>query len=153
MREGTMARHVFFSFHYQRDVWRITQIRNLGEIVGNGAAGFHDRSLWEEAKSKGDSVVKKLIDDALHGTSVTVVFIGSQTAGRKFINYEIEKSVARGNGLVGIQINGLKDKDGTTDPVGATPSLLIQNRTPIYKYVDSQQLKNRIEEAAKAVGK
>jgi hypothetical protein len=148
-----MTRHVFFSFHYQRDVWRINQIRNLGEIVGNAAAGFHDKSLWEEAKAKGDSAVKKLIDDALHGTSVTVVFIGSQTAGRKFINYEIEKSIARGNGLVGIQINGLKDKDGNTDPLGATPALLIQNRTPIYKYADSATLKKRIEEAATAAGK
>jgi len=148
-----MARHVFFSFHYQRDVWRINQIRNLGEIVGNAAAGFHDKSLWEEAKKKGDVVIKKMIDDALHGTSVTVVFIGLETAGRKFINYEIAKSVERGNGLVGIQINQLKDKDGMTDPVGTTPALLVQQRTPIYRYVDSTQLKTRIEEAARAVGK
>ena len=35
-----MARRVFFSFHYQRDVWRINQIRNLHEIVGCAAAGF-----------------------------------------------------------------------------------------------------------------
>jgi hypothetical protein len=148
-----MARHVFFSFHYQRDVWRINQIRNLGEVVGNAAAGFHDKSLWEEARIKGDAAVKKMIDDALHGTSVTVVFIGSQTAGRKYINYEIEKSIARGNGLVGIQINALKDKDGNTDPVGSTPALLTQNKTPVYKYLDTATLKMRIEEAAKAAGK
>jgi MTH538 TIR-like domain (DUF1863) len=148
-----MTRHVFFSFHYQRDIWRINQIRNLGEIVGNAAAGFHDKSLWEEAKTKGDAAVKKMIDDAMHGTSVTVVFIGSQTAGRKFINYEIEKSIARGNGLVGIQINALKDKDGSTDPVGSTPALLVQNKTPVFKYVDTETLKKRIEEAAIAAGK
>lgn len=45
-----MARRVFFSFHYQRDIWRVNQIRNIGEIVGTAAVGFHDASLWEEAK-------------------------------------------------------------------------------------------------------
>ena len=24
-----MARRVFFSFHYQRDIWRVNQIRNI----------------------------------------------------------------------------------------------------------------------------
>jgi len=78
-----MARSVFFSFHYQRDIVRVNQIRNLPEVVDKAAAGFKDSSLWEEAKKKSDEAVKKLIDDGLHGTSVTVVCIGAQTAGRK----------------------------------------------------------------------
>lgn len=65
-----MARRVFFSFHYQRDIWRVNQIRNIGEIVGTAAVGFHDASLWEEAKKKGDTAIKKMIDDALLNTSV-----------------------------------------------------------------------------------
>jgi len=68
--EGNMARRVFFSFHYQRDIWRVNQIRNIGEIVGTAAVGFHDASLWEEAKKKGDTAIKKMIDDALLNTSV-----------------------------------------------------------------------------------
>src|ERR1700687_3556392 len=84
-----MTRHVFFSFHYQRDIVRVNQIRILPEVIDEAAAGFKDSSLWEEAKKKGDDAVKKLIDDGLRGTSVTVVCIGNKTAGRKFINYEI----------------------------------------------------------------
>lgn len=148
-----MARRVFFSFHYQRDIWRINQIRNLHEIVGCAAAGFQDASLWEEAKKKGDAGIKKMIDTALERTTVTVVFIGYQTAGRKFINYEIEKSIARGNALVGIQIHDLKDKNGNTDPAGATPTLLTQHGASVYKYVDSDKLAARIEEAATKAGK
>jgi len=148
-----MARRVFFSFHYQRDVWRINQIRNLDQIVGCAAAGFQDASLWEEAKKKGDAAIKRMIDDALDRTTVTVVFIGYQSAGRKYIDYEINQSIARGNGLVGIQINHLKNKDGQTDPVGATPSILTTKKIPIYKYVDGEKLAARIEEAAKAAGK
>jgi len=148
-----MARRVFFSFHYQRDIWRINQIRNLHEIVGCAAAGFQDASLWEEAKKKSDAEIKKMIDSALERTTVTVVFIGAQTAGRKFINYEIEKSIARGNGLLGVQINHLKDRTGNTDPVGATPAMLTKHGAPVYKYVDGDKLAARIEEAAKKAGK
>jgi hypothetical protein len=148
-----VARRAFFSFHYQRDVWRVNQIRNLPEIVGSAAAGFQDASLWEEAKKKGDAAIKKMIDDALYNTSVTVVFIGHKTAGRKYINYEIQKSLERGNGLVGIQIHHLKDRSGNTDPVGDIPSLITNKNVPVYKYVDGVKLATRIEEAAKRAGK
>ena len=148
-----MARRVFFSFHHQRDVWRISQIRDLPEVIGTAAVGFQDASLWEETKRKGDAVIKRMIDSALYNTSVTVVFIGNKTAGRKFINYEIAKSVARGNGLVGIQIHHLKNQEGKTDTVGSTPSLLISIGVPIYKYTDQDALKRYIEAAAKKIGK
>jgi len=148
-----MARRVFFSFHYQRDIWRVNQIRSIPNITGCSAAGFQDASLWDEAKKKSDAAIKKLIDDGLSNTSVTVVCIGSKTAGRKYINYEIQQSIKRGNGIVGIQINHLKDKDGNTDPVGSDPSGIESNGYTIYKYVDHEKLANRIEEAAKAAGK
>jgi hypothetical protein len=153
-----MARHVFFSFHYQRDIVRVNQIRNLPEIVDEAAAGFKDSSLWEEAKRKSDDAVKKLIDVGLIGTTVTVVCIGNKTAGRKFINYEIQKSIDRGNGILGVQIHHLKNFAGETDPAGETPSLLkpslLRNRDySIYKYVDHTQLKTWIDAAAKAAGK
>lgn len=32
-----MARTVFFSFHYQRDIWRVNQIRSIPNITGNAA--------------------------------------------------------------------------------------------------------------------
>jgi len=148
-----MARRVFFSFHYQRDVWRVNQIRNIHNVIGTAAAGFQDASLWEEAKKKGDSAIKKLIDKGLENTSVTVACIGYKTAGRKYINYEINQSLERGNGLVGIQIHHLKDKDGKTDPMGDIPPKIEKSGCKVYKYVDSDKLANRIEEAAKTAGK
>jgi hypothetical protein len=148
-----MARSVFFSFHYQRDIVRVNQIRNLPQIIDRAAAGFTDSSLWEEAKSKSDESVKKLIDEGLHGTSVTVVCIGSQTAGRKFINYEIQKSIDRGNGILGVQIHHLKKFNEPIDPVGATPALLTKHNYPIYKYDDHTKLKAWIEAAAVKAGK
>ncbi len=148
-----MARRVFFSFHYQRDVWRVNQIRNIPNITSCAAAGFQDASLWEEAKKKSDEAVKKLINDGLENTSVTVVCIGAKTAGRKYINYEIEQSMNRGNGIVGIQIHHLKDNHGNTDSFGETPYKLESNNYKVYKYVDHEKLANRIEEAARDAGK
>jgi hypothetical protein len=129
-----MARRVFFSFHYQRDVWRTNVVRNSGIVEGSAAAGFHDASLWEEAKKKGDDAVKKLIDKGLEGTSVTVVLIGAQTAQRKFVNYEIEQSIAQGNGLLGIYISGIKDSNGNTDTQGAAPARLLLASAPCYTW-------------------
>jgi hypothetical protein len=148
-----MARRVFFSFHYQRDIWRINQIRSIPNITGCAAAGFQDASLWEEAKKKGDASIKKMIDDALYNTSVTVVFIGNQTANRKYIKYEIEQSIARGNGVVGIQIHHLKNQNGETDEPGNIPKLLEDNGFKVYKYVDYDILAARIEETSKNAGK
>lgn len=148
-----MARHVFFSFHYQRDIVRVNQIRNLPEIVDESAAGFKDSSLWEETKKKSDDAIKKLIDAGLHGTSVTVVCIGNKTSGRKFINYEIQKSLDRGNAVIGVQIHHLKNFDGEVDTAGETPALLTKNSCKIYKYDDHPKLKSWVEAAAKAAGK
>lgn len=148
-----MARRVFFSFHYQRDIWRVNQIRNIPEIIGTAAAGFKDASLWEEAKKKGDETIKRMIREGLNNTSVTVVFIGQATAGRKFINYEIEQSIERGNGIVGIQIHELKNHKGETDGVGTTPPQIQKAGFKVYKYLNMEKLAERIEEAARLAGK
>jgi hypothetical protein len=147
-----MARTVFFSFHYQRDIWRANVVRNSGVVIGQAAAGFKDASLWEEAKKKGDHVIQKMIDDALVGTSVTVVLIGAKTAGRKFINYEIDKSIERGNGILGIHIHNIKDQWGYTDTKGEVPSKLVKGGYSVYTWpFDSDQFAAWIEEAYQKV--
>jgi hypothetical protein len=129
-----MARKVFFSFHYQRDLWRVNVVRNSGVIDGVSAAGFYDASLWEDAKRSGVDAVKRLINDGLKGTSVTAVLIGAETARRKYVSYEIERSIALGNGLLGVRINNIKDKDGRTDPPGLIPEALTMAGAPVYTY-------------------
>lgn len=148
-----MARHVFFSFHYQRDVFRVNQIRSITNVIPESAAGFRDASLWEEAKRKGDDAIKRMIDTALYGTSVTVVCIGAATAGRKYINYEIRESIARGNGILGLRINNLVGHDRMQDPQGDIPNLLTQINAPIYLYTGHNDLSGWIERAAIMAGR
>src|SRR6266404_6078778 len=143
-----MARKVFFSFHYERDIWRTNVVRNSGVVEGSAAAGFYDASLWEETKKKGDAEVKKLIDKGLIGTSVTVVLIGAETAQRKFVIYEIEQSIARGNGLLGIYISGIKDSKANTDMQGSAPSKLIEAGAPCH-YWDKDKFGDWVEAAYK----
>jgi hypothetical protein len=116
-----MARRTFFSFHYGPDCWRAAQVRNSWVTQDRIAAGFFDSAEWEEVKRKADSDIEKWIDKQLEGTSVTVVLIGTNTAGRKWIDYEIKSSRKRGNGLVGIYIHNKKNSKGLTSSKGINP--------------------------------
>ncbi|MCD9509663.1 TIR domain-containing protein [Photobacterium phosphoreum] len=147
-----MARRVFFSFHYKY-VWKVNQVRSMPNITGTAAAGFQDASLWEEAKLKGDKEIKKMIDDGLKNTSVTVVFVTYGTSTRKYINYEIDQSLAKGNGLVAVQIHHLKDSNGETGSPGAIPAQIEANGFKAYKYTNKEALARWIEEAATLAGK
>lgn len=117
-----MTKRVFFSFHYQRDIWRVNQVRNSYQVrPGNETANFWDNSLWEKAKLQGDAAIQKLIDDGLKNSSVTAVLIGYETFGRRWVEYEIIESWKRGNGLLGIYIHQLKNREGYTDYKGRNP--------------------------------
>lgn len=147
-----MARRAFFSFHYKH-VWKVNQIRSMTNIIGTSAAGFQDASLWEATKQQSDKAIKALIDKGLNNTSVTVVCVTNGIANRKYINYEINQSLARGNGLVAVQIHHLKDQYGNTGSAGAIPSQIAANGFKAYKYSTKESLAKWIEEAAKIAGK
>ncbi len=147
-----MARRTFFSFDYCH-VWKVNQIRNMPEVLGTAAAGFVDASIWEEAKKKGDKTIKAMIDAALRNTSVTLVCVTYGTEQRKYIHYEIAQSLARGNGVVAVQIHHLKDQYGHTGSPGATPYRIEANGFKSYKYTSPTRLQAWIEEAAEIAGK
>lgn len=117
-----MPRRVFFSFHYQRDIWRVNVVRNHAKLKsGYQESGYWDCSLWESTKRTGENSLKRLINSGLQNTSVTVVLIGTETSERKWVKYEIEKSCERGNGMLGIYIHNIKDRTGKTDLKGRNP--------------------------------
>ncbi|HEC61218.1 MAG TPA: TIR-like domain-containing protein [bacterium] len=117
-----MTRKVFFSFHYERDIWRSNQVRNSWVTKPDRKeAGFWDSASWEEVKKKGDAAIGKWIREQMKGTSVTVVLIGAKTSERKYVGYEIRHSAEKKNGLIGIYIHNIKDKDSSTDTKGKDP--------------------------------
>ena len=109
-----MSRNIYFSFHYQDVVdFRANVVRNSGKFR-KGGGGFRDGSIWEDYPIKKVKEIKGLIDYELQGKSVNCVLIGSETYNRRWVRYEIIKSFAMGKGLVGININWIKDKYGKT---------------------------------------
>ena len=100
-----MARRVYFAFDY-RDVFAVNQIRRSGQFVGVAVAGFADASQWEALKNKSDLAIQRAIDASLTNTSVTVVCVGSRTASRRWVKYELRESIARGKGILGVYLPG-----------------------------------------------
>ena len=122
MRKAETTRYVYFAFHYQRDIWRVQQVKNHWVTKEtHKAAGFFDGSLEEKAKTEGDAAVKRLINKGMNGASVTCVLIGAETLNRRWVQYEIFNSIEEGMGVFGVRIHGLKNKEGKTDSFGVNP--------------------------------
>jgi len=115
-----VARKCFYSFHYEPDNWRASTVRQIGSIEGNQPATDND---WESIAHgpNHDARIQQWISSQLRGRSCTIVLVGSGTAKRKWINYEIIKSWTDGLGVIGIRISGLKDRFGQTASVGENP--------------------------------
>ena len=107
-----MARRTFFSFKYKDDVSRAMVVRNSWVTQGHEAAGFVDAADFEKIKRGGDPAIQRWIDGQLNGTSVTVVLVGALTCSSRWVKYEIDKSKAIGNGLLGIDIGGIGNLQG-----------------------------------------
>jgi hypothetical protein len=116
-----MAKRVFFSFHYQDVIdFRANVVRNHS-VTKDHNGGFFDAWIWESAKKTGDIACKRLINSGLDNTSMTAVLVGSQTYARRWVHYEMIKSIERGNGLLAIHINSVRDKTGQTKVAGPNP--------------------------------
>ena len=163
-----MARRVFFSFHYERDVWRASQIRNSWVTKPDReTAGFWDAASWEAVKRQGEEAIERWINNQLNGTSVTVVLIGAETSERKYVNYEIKRSYEIGNGMLGIYIHNMKDQFRRTDIKGKNPfdnwyitrngqKIYLSSFYRTYDWIYDEGYKNLsdwIEKAAKDAGR
>lgn len=113
-----VKRQVFFSFEYNKDVWRAGQVRNMGKVSDSSTFSDND---WEEVKSKEDSDIKEWIDSQMAKRSCIVVLIGKTTSSRKWVKYEIEKAYELNKGIVGIYIHNLEDQDGNQTDKGSNP--------------------------------
>jgi hypothetical protein len=114
-----MAREpVFYSFHYDNDVFRVQQIRNMGVVDGNAPVSPND---WEQVKKQGDAAVERWIDESLKYKRCVIVLIGSATASRKWVKHEIKRAWELKKGLFGIYVHNLKDPRTGTCNKGPNP--------------------------------
>jgi hypothetical protein len=114
-----MAREpVFYSFHYDNDVFRVQQVRNMGVVDGNTPVSPNE---WEQLKRKGGAAVEAWIDESLKYKRCVIVLIGSETASRYWVRHEIKRAWELKKGLFGIYIHNLKCPRTGTCSKGANP--------------------------------
>ncbi len=112
-----MKRKVFYSFHFDNDIWRANQVRNMGVVEGNQLVRGNE---WEEVK-KSEASIKRWIDDNLKDKSCLIVLIGEKTSERKWVQYEVERAWELGKAVCGIYIDRLKNVNGEQSKKGKNP--------------------------------
>ena len=113
-----VKRRSFFSFHHKPDNWRAGQVRSMGVVEGNAPVSDND---WKTVTRSGAAAIEQWIDGQMHGRSCVTVLIGRQSAGRRWIKYEIEKAWNDRKGVLGIFIHNLKDVNGDQASKGKNP--------------------------------
>ena len=148
-------RRVFFSFDYD-DVWRANVVRNAWAIQPSerAAFGFIDAADRESLKRQGDEAIARWIKNQMHGTSVTVVLIGEDTADSRWVRFEIHETRENNKGLLGIRIHQIKDREGNISSKGRVPNCECPDEYPVYDWDDDgrDNIAAWIEKAAKDAG-
>lgn len=171
-RRGVKMRRVFFSFHYDNDCRRAAQVRNSNVIQNNliESPGFIDAASWEKVRKQGDEAIKRWIRSQMEGTSVTVVLIGSQTVDyngkvRQWVKFEIDDSLKKNNGLLGVYIHNCNDPLNGRDSKGKNPfdnlcfggtDTLLSTKYATYDWINDdgrEKLGAWIEKAAQDAGR
>jgi MTH538 TIR-like domain (DUF1863) len=118
-----MTRRTFFSFHYEPDIWRVYNVRNswISKSDDPSAEGFFDSSVFEASEKENEDTLKTFLRNGLKNSSVTCVLVGAETASRRWVRYEIVRSVLKKNGVLAVFIHDVKNVDGETSAKGANP--------------------------------
>lgn len=98
-----MGRRIFISF--QHDDRMKAKGFNLLRWNKNVTFECVGRHLLDPVNSKNKKYIGGRIKEQLSGTSVTVVLIGASTSDSDWVADEIEWSLAKGNGILGIKLN------------------------------------------------
>lgn len=126
-----MARKVFFSFDFARDSWRVANVRGSRVITGLEKSPFLDGAAWESIKRGGDRAIQAWIEKELKGTSVTVVLLGAETGRRRWVKYEVKRTLELRKGLMAIDISKVRDRNGSVVSLGPNP---LPRGYPLYAW-------------------
>lgn len=109
---------VFYSFHFDNDVMRVQQIRQMGLIDGDEPVSKND---WETVKRGGSGAIERWIDSNMKYKRCVVVLIGTDTHARPWVQHEIKKAWTDNRGLLGIHIQNLRCPNRGTCAKGTNP--------------------------------
>jgi hypothetical protein len=76
---------------------------------------------WETITKGGDAAIERWIAAQMAAKTCAIILIGPETAGRKWISFEISKAWNDGKGVFGIYVHNLKDINGRQTFKGGNP--------------------------------
>ncbi len=92
--------NVFISFAYE-DLEEVNLLRGQAKNE-NSELVFSDYSVKEPFDSKNADYIRSQISEKIEKSSVTVVFLSSDSAKSKWVDWEIKESIRQGKGVVGV---------------------------------------------------
>ncbi len=97
-------RKVFVAYHHGGDQRAVDKfVKDFSEDL----QVFTDHSVERAADSTDVDYLARVCRDRITGTSATIVMVGRQTGGRKFVDWEIMDTLRKEHGLVGMTVPGL----------------------------------------------
>ncbi len=98
--KGDVSRHVFISFDHE-DLDEVNLLRGQAKNDKTDLQ-FDDHSVKEPYESTNADYIKRQIREKIDRCSVTLVYLTDKTASSKWVNWEIEESLKRGKGVIGV---------------------------------------------------
>lgn len=144
----------FISYHHDNDQDLKDQI-----IEGFGGEDFIDKSVHDgdiDTDNSEETIMRKIREEYLSDSTVTLVIIGQETALRPFVNSEIQASLwgNNPNGLLAVvrdEVYDLMYKSGTCTSPSCNCGIKLRNTTSFYKiYTPDLVYENRIYEGDEA---
>lgn len=78
--------------------------RQITELINTDTINIFT-VIREDEKEKDDEIVKNWVDEKIKGTKITILLISKETLDRKYVSYELEKSLSQRNSIIPILID------------------------------------------------
>lgn len=108
-------KNVFISHHHKDDK-AVTDFANLlagkDYTIRNSSIRVNPKNTERlNQKLVSDAAIKRLLRMKMSWAGTVVVLVGSQTASREWVNWEIEEAERQSKRILGVFLHGAKDSD------------------------------------------
>lgn len=107
--EAAQRKNVFLSFAYE-DLSEVNLLRGQARNE-NSDIEFNDWSVREPYNSSRADYIKQRIGERISQSSVTVVYVSTETAKSDWVNWEVQESLRRGKAVVAVHKGDIAPKD------------------------------------------
>ncbi|MDB5180597.1 MAG: putative cytosolic protein [Candidatus Saccharibacteria bacterium] len=130
---GSIKRKVFVSYHHVDQ----SAVNVFRDVFSNTLQVFGDKSLNKPFNSNDtEYVYRKIRENHIHGSSITIVIIGNETWKRKYVDWELNATISKDHAVLGVMLPGITPTlytDGTYKRL--IPDRLFNNHQAGYAHL------------------